>query len=500
MITSPLVVVVGHATSTSARILASFPAEAATHARIHWRAGGEQGTAADVELRPADPFASAVVELGGLPAGAEVEYAVTGAGGAAGDPGAAEAFAGTLRRFRTLPADRPLRLAFVSCNGVRPWEDEQFRLWERLGEEIARGEVDLVVHGGDQIYADALWGAYLARGRPPIDDARLRRITADYRDLYRVAWRHAPVARVLGSCPNLMAWDDHEIFDGYGSHGEDGGAAQQGFFAAARQAYAEFQVSHGPEPLHGGSFLRAVAHGQVGIVLLDTRSNRMWRKHTVLGDEQIQALKQWGDAHGAGLRRLYVVSSVPLLHAKVSGALELLKLIPGTEAAEDDLRDSWLASNNRGECGRLAKWLFSIQAAHPGLQVTVLSGDVHVASLAELRSKLPQHVAAAGPPRIFQVTSSGIGSEPPSGFLVKVLDLANRDAVALGTSDVEGRLLQINGSRGLYLRRRNFVVLNLEDDDPALGWNRHGNLRADYHVEEGDGCDVLTQVLNGPGA
>ena len=43
-----------------------------------------------------------------------------------------------------------------------------------------------------------------------------------------------PVAAVLASVPNVMTWDDHEIYDGYGSHDDDGEPSQQAFFLAAK--------------------------------------------------------------------------------------------------------------------------------------------------------------------------------------------------------------------------------------------------------------------------
>lgn len=516
----PAVVVVGECTSTSARIFCCSGRDVAAPAvaRIAWRevgAGGGGGQV-DLDLRDAAPFQLGVFTLEGLPAGAAIEYAVAiGVNRSALPPTAA--ILAAPHRFRLLPVDRPPRVALVSCNGAYEISDEgrRFLLWRQLKGEIDAGRVDLVVHAGDQVYADPIWMRHdndpELRGLTPDDGVRVDALTARYREWYVESWTHSDVAEVLASCANLMTWDDHDIFDGYGSHDGDDQPAQQAFFEAARRACADFQASHGPEPLDpGSSFVSALVHGEVGFLLLDTRSNRMWERHRVLGDEQFEAIKAWGAGMAGKLRRLYVVSSTPLVHAEVAAALTLMRLKPGTEGAEDDLRDAWTAPNNRNECQRLAKWLFSLQADdhrtrskdEHGLQVTILSGDVHVAALGEIRSRLAAHrTVVAEQPRIFQVTSSGIGSPPPGGFLRWLIGLATKRPMTLGTVDVVGRLIPVNGADGLTMARRNFAVLNLEARDGDGAWDPYGNLRVDFHVEDrrGDACNVFPQVLNGPG-
>jgi hypothetical protein len=62
----------------------------------------------------------------------------------------------------TLPAQGgPLRIAFTACNG---YEDERTgsvspgrnRLWRKLAAEHARASFHLLLHGGDQLYADSV--------------------------------------------------------------------------------------------------------------------------------------------------------------------------------------------------------------------------------------------------------------------------------------------------------------------------------------------------------
>lgn len=506
----PSVIVVGCCTDTSARIFCCAPGNGnqSSVARIAWRGADDTSIQTqDKELRPADSYQFEVFELEDLPQSATLEYAID--------------VAPTLRKltennkllkqspksFRLLPSNRPLRLGLVSCNGANEESNERrrYELWKKLKKQIDRGAIDMVLHCGDQIYADPIWRRYDAdhrnQGLTPADKKRVHELTREYRQWYAErSWNAPDVAAVLCAIPNLMTWDDHDIFDGYGSNDDDDKPPQQAFFLAAKQAYEEFQLSHGPEPLHDASYLRGFVHGGVGVLLLDTRSNRMWRKGTVLGEAQFEAIDRWCAENVSSLKRLYVVSSIPLIHVDVALAETLRKIMPGTEGMEDDLRDCWTASRNRDECQRLAKRLFSILRDNPELQITVLSGDVHVGAIGEIRSTLKGHRRADGEiPRIFQVTSSGIGHPPPSGIKLSLIKrTAANIALSLGTNDIKARPCSLMGVDGLFLARRNFAILNLCDHS-GNDWEPHGNLLVEFHAEGERDPKVLRQVLNGPG-
>jgi hypothetical protein len=77
----PLTLVVGHCTSSSARIFCCGAAglPAGSVARIGWRRADAKKpdmTTQDIALGPADPFRTGVFDLARLPDGAEVVYAV----------------------------------------------------------------------------------------------------------------------------------------------------------------------------------------------------------------------------------------------------------------------------------------------------------------------------------------------------------------------------------------------------------------------------------------
>ena len=96
--TAPRIVVVGHCTTTTARILCCTEGPAAGRAaRLLWRSHGRTGVV-ETLLSEAPPYALGVLHLRELPAGGTVDYAIA----IDADPSSLPT-----RRFRLLPAERP---------------------------------------------------------------------------------------------------------------------------------------------------------------------------------------------------------------------------------------------------------------------------------------------------------------------------------------------------------------------------------------------------------
>ncbi len=436
-------------------------------ARLAWRAAGARGVN-DIRLEPAPPYSIGIHRLSDLPAAAEVTYAVAVADDEAALP-AADAIlaAAPPRAFRLLPTGRPLRIALVSCNGAYEIKDpaQRYVLWPRLRAEIASGGVDLIIHAGDQVYSDPM----LERSLPKLDDEGgappelFEPLLREFRQIYVDSWSVPEVADVLASVPSIMMWDDHEICDGWGSNDRDDLPSRRVIFRAARQAFIEFQTSHNPAGIDSGSFACACSLGDVAVLLLDGRSHRLYADGRICGSAQLDAARRWLAAQPDTLQQLYVVLGVPPLHvhSKISTLLTHQRWLPVHKDFAADLRDGWLAPRNARECAALMEIVFEFVHSHAQTQVTVLAGDVHVATVGRL-----ERCDAAGNPDIqsavWQVTSSGIGSPPPTGILAWVLARTTRSPASLGAG-VSGRLLPVMEDGKDALFRRNFAVLAPEE-------------------------------------
>ncbi|HLM56079.1 MAG TPA: alkaline phosphatase D family protein, partial [Pyrinomonadaceae bacterium] len=200
----------------------------------------------------------------------ETEYDLTFKGVTAGHP------RGRVRTFKA-GADR-LNVAAVSCNflGRRGETD----LWADLRDRyVIPGDVDLLLHLGDQIYGDATFARALKiiRGKEPRSKtAQDEQILEAYRRLYRVWWTEPSTRDVLANVSNLMIWDDHEIRDDWGSRREDSDpdSAQYRVGTLARQVYREYQRQLWEDPPHSDAEEHFHVWGSIGVLFVDQRGGR----------------------------------------------------------------------------------------------------------------------------------------------------------------------------------------------------------------------------------
>lgn len=348
--------------------------------------------------------------------------------------------------FRTPPrAPEAFRFALTSCNGVHrpPRGRAPMAMWQRLVSE-ALGEEDQAPHFalfvGDQIYADEIREQWLRTWDPEIDlradDEHTQRcrdfldeLPARYELMYQAYWHRSELRTLMGHLPCLMSWDDHDIYDGWGSHGDEALPAQQAFFRAAAGAFDAFATTLHPraslsaDAVHHRQRHRAFSFmlGEAAFVVLDLRSLRdahARRTSAVLGDEQWR----WLEAELEALarrrpRQVFLVSSIPLVH--VGAAVELLT--PTHHVMHDDVLDHWGSRPNRNDQARLLGNLFQLRK-RSGANVVILSGDVHVATVGEIRSEDPRFLLPGErEARLHQCVSSAIASAAPAGIAASVL-------------------------------------------------------------------------------
>ena len=350
-----------------------------------------------------------------------------------------------LRSFRTPPPEdgrRPFQIALFSCHmpyrvsGLfrKRTEVGEVDTWDFLAATLARHEasVDVVIAGGDQCYTDGvatldIWKLLnrtmrREEGRLLPDEASMR---SWYRDIYRGYWGFEGVRRVFDSHPTYMIWDDHEIGDGWGSHyladdGPDDGLARilpdlaergltrddgrrlvRRMFRAGCHVYREYQHGHNP-PTDGADVWDYSFHrGGAAFYVLDGRGHRDIERedYRILGEPQFRRFEAWADALDPGETPfMFVVSAVPVLHAKAALADADLRLPLREAGLGDDLRDSWEHSLHDEERGALMEVLF--RAARRGVRPCILSGDVHVSAVFSIDDE------RGG--RVWQLTSSAV--------------------------------------------------------------------------------------------
>ncbi|MBY6138003.1 alkaline phosphatase family protein [Leisingera daeponensis] len=382
-----------------------------------------------------------------------------------------------------------LRIAYASCNGEEHGDlerdgAERNAMWARMGAAHRAAPFSLLLHGGDQVYADEAtcghplsedWPDRIPRVPTREDLADLRRhLRERFLQRYLAVYSAPEFAWIAARVPSLMQWDDHDICDGWGSlrRARTYSPVGQTLFAAAREAALLFQ--HGcrdgdlpprfadPEGRHLGWRIEAA-----GLRLLapDLRSERSRRRVMARGGWRM--MKAEAERRFAG--RTLLLSSVPLLGPRLSLLELLMVLMPRMQKYEDDLRDQWQSRAHRASWRRMLRMLRDM-AAQDGQQVTAISGEIHLAARGEM--------ALGGGKTLHQLVASGITHRAPPRAWAKVLGLLSW----LGDAPLAGhpiRIRRIPGQAGRYAAERNYLVLERRGGEWSASWDLESSGRSE---------------------
>ena len=463
------------------------------------------------------------------------------------------------------------RMAYVSCNGFSDpavmrkiirssdavWEDLLYSHDRKLRRKPGAGEVKLLdkeqlwherrIHdkglqrfhlmlmGGDQIYFDSIWEditalrQWVALPRKAQLDFKVTKaleleIEAYYLGLYKQRW--LPIERqpwssataaldagaAMASMPTIMMWDDHDIFDGWGSYSCEMQDCQlfQTLFRYARRAFWVFQMQHALEDLpeledttpQGFSrqdplfkpipwksvlakdtlalplldsqpgFTSAYSVGSVTIVAADLRTERS--RTQVMGSDTWRQLKEWtgnlesgpiGPQPNSRCQHLLIMSSVPVVHPKLPLAelfLDKFGQDHVTDSNADDLKDHWSHDDHEGERKRLLE-VFSALSRDKRIRVSLISGDVHVAAWGTAyRRDLP---ASETWSQMHQFTSSAVVHPSLMGVTERLfLAWLNSNARKPQNIDVQyvAEVMAFPGHDSHVMAARNWLALELD--------------------------------------
>lgn len=363
-----------------------------------------------------------------------------------------------------------LRIAYVSCNGQEFDDsgrelDERNVLWRRLAAQHAQRPFNLLLHGGDQLYADELADAH-PRVRRWVDGEEVGTdIGADALAEIEVALRDAfferyvmllsqpNIAWAMARIPSLAMWDDHDICDGWGSlrlekleH-----PIAQALFTVAREHFLIFQLGADPGDLpamvadrSGNSLTWHVHLPKLHVLAPDLRSER--RPDCVMGADGWRVLDEALDDLEEG--RVLLLSSVPALGPRLSWVEGVMKLTPHMEKYEDDLRDQWQSRAHRAEWRSFLERLVGVHSSGR-TPVTVLSGEIHLATRGTLEME---------PEPLHQLVASGIAHPaPPPAYARTLGTLARFGGSPLPQHPI--RLRPLPGKSAVYTAQRNYLVV-----------------------------------------
>ena len=275
------------------------------------------------------------------------------------------------------------------------------RIYPAIRAELAAADARLLLLVGDQLYGEALAPISIRNHLPgdAADPPPMELALAAYRRATRGFFAESGFRALRESLPTLCMWDDHEIFNNWGSLRTER-ALDQRLFAAASLVYRDYQHARNTDAGTGRPAFDYVHRvGTTGFLVLDVRGARSYADGRILGTaqwERVQAFLQGPAA--ADLETLFVVASVPVAHAARWFAM-LLGWLPGEQA--NDVRDRWVSFAFRKSRDEFLDALFRWETIAPNRQVFLLSGDIHQADAVWIRRR-------DAPGAIWQFTSSAL--------------------------------------------------------------------------------------------
>lgn len=312
------------------------------------------------------------------------------------------------------------KIGFASCNGdgkllPESQPDENYAMWDKLLSSHVTEGGEFAFHGlilgGDQVYADPIWDVigYFAEHKllgwrstkamtehkinpsdlPGLTEA----IEAFYENLYINSWSKTPVSRVMASVPTIMMWDDHDIFDGWGSHPEalQNSDIFQLIYPIARRYFELLQVrgSGNQSLVSANHYSMALSFRNYEIIVLDNRSHRTQR--AIMSDAQyadIELLLErdlFMDTNPklGGQKVILFVVPVPVAHLNYKKRTEsFLKWLFRSDfrrSLNDDGLDHWDHHYHDAEQKKLIDLMFAFGDKFKPKYVNIISGDVHSA-------------------------------------------------------------------------------------------------------------------------
>lgn len=380
-------------------------------------------------------------------------------------------------------AEKPV-FAYTSCNGFSSAEiltktEQPYALWEDMQRKHYQQPFSLLIMGGDQLYADEIWSAVPELQRwshlnktdkitRTFNSTMRDQVERFYEKLYCERWNNSAMSLMLASVPSVMMWDDHDIFDGWGSYPSSMQECDvyQGIYAIAKRYFELFQIRTRANQSLLDNTANHYAFGftfrHYHLLALDNRAERT--REQVMSDSQWHVVNQYLEQCNT-TGDLLVMSAVPVVYRDFSFTESAFDQTPWEEELTDDLKDHWRAKEHQGERARLIMRLLDNaekRTKNQHCRTVILSGDVHLGCLGVINDSRQTDK----PLNIHQIVSSGVVHTSPSRIAwLGIMAVTNDDDEYLNEDrTIKISMLQPFGS-DKYIRARNYVTLEEGTDN-----------------------------------
>ncbi|KAJ5781738.1 uncharacterized protein N7518_010221 [Penicillium psychrosexuale] len=417
--------------------------------------------------------------------------------------------------FWVPPAGESMNIMFHSGNGFSPSVDSDRvcgpdPLWRDILNEHQTRPFHVMIGGGDQIFNDSgitespFFQEWLrmknAAERYGASFTREFRAELEqfYLDRYAAWFSQGLFSLANSQIPMVNMWNDHEIFEGFGSYHDDfmRTSVISGIGKIAFKYYLLFQHHSVPDEIeadepswllgaHPGPYIEQKSRnlfmslGQgVSLLGLDCRTER--RSNEVLSEETCDLL--WDRCHreimNGETKHLIVLSSVPVAYPRVAMLRNFMNsrkslgkagvlggLVNRSGPNVEVFDDHWAGKHLKSERTWLIEDLQDL-AAEKSVRITILSGDVHLAAIGQFYSNPKLNIGKDHDYRYMpNVISSAIADIPETDLIADMINKrstlhhmdsnTDEDVVPIFFQDVNGKAR--NNKR--LLPRRNWCSI-----------------------------------------
>jgi len=366
-------------------------------------------------------------------------------------------------RFHIARMDEKWRGGFFSCNGFDETVPEGVvkafgfaNVWNHMNSVHEDVPLHAMIWGGDQIYIYFIFKdipflkrwtqemEYEVMYKHEFSEEVSRQCANYYFCTYAENWERPEVKRSLQTCPAIMSWDDHDMFDGAGSYPDYNrlSPVMLGLMRTAQKFRLLFQhqttLKHYKQHRLFGKISQnsVVQMGpRLACLVTDGRTERCDK--TIIEEESWNMMFERLSQLPPTTKHLMVIFAVPFSFIRVKvaeRAFEFLKnrapwvrFLPGLKGQQsifglpelyDDLLDEWTHDAHIEERDR-ALVRFQGLAKAQQLRVTFISGDVHCAAVSRFRTDAKTRKATDLKPEndhrlMYQMIASAIVNQSPS--------------------------------------------------------------------------------------
>lgn len=327
--------------------------------------------------------------------------------------------------FQVPGSEKHPKVAFMSCNGDSSSDPssvdhrDKYAMWSRFMDIHNKEYIkfNAMIMSGDQVYADALWKKvpyfrdngldkctdrrFLNHKMTKADEAKFcDQLTEFYEELYIKSWSSdKSLSEALASVPSIMMWDDHDIFDGYGSHKPELQKTKlfKNIFKVAKKYFELLQIRSSKNHALMNidlSYNSRFTFRTYEFVVLDNRSKRT--REVIMEPEQYKEIEASFVSKGLKSRKgalkdqavLCFVIPVPIGHLNYSKRAEsLMKWYRKNrfrKSLNDDGIDHWDHKLHVKEHKVLLDMMMRIGKSQNPKYLLAISGDVHSAGAANV--------------------------------------------------------------------------------------------------------------------